>query len=133
MKPKHRPLTAEQFDRLNGVQGWKLFEVPKEDWGAFPTLTRIEDTAHIYGSADIYDPQVLNDIRVIAGFDQLVIERNFQPNEPEGNAYHYVVQQTNHPAFPYLLHGPYTTETRVSHWHPIDQQDSYTSDDCQNE
>ena len=128
MKPKHTPLTTQQFERLSRIQGWKVYEIPEVDWTAIPGLSRREDTIAVMGSADFNDPKLLNEIRAVAGFDQLVHESSPKPGEPEGNAYHFVIQQINHPNYPYLLHGPFKAETRVNHWFEEEDLDEYWSD-----
>ena len=61
-------------------------------------------------------PRHLNGILAVAGIDVLVLERNRKVGEPEGNAYHYVLQQSGHPTYPYILHGFFRCETRVAHY-----------------
>jgi hypothetical protein len=128
MKPKRKPLTTQQFEMLSQVQGWEIFEIPKESWKSIPGLTRQEDTIAIMGSADVYNEKLLNKIHSIAGFDQLVFENRPHPGEPEGNAYHYVIQQTTRSDYPYILHGPFTSETRVGHWFNSDDIDKYSKE-----
>ena len=128
MKPKHKLLTSQQFENISGVQGWKVFEIPKESWGTILGLSRLEDTIAVMGSVDIYNPSLLNHIQSVAGFDQLVHETNPHPSEPEGNAYHYVIQQTTRSDYPYILHGPFRSETKVDHWFNIDDVDRYSKE-----
>ena len=128
MKPKRRPLTAKQFERISRFQGWKVYEIPKRAWSAIPGLTRLDDTIAVMGSADCNNPKLLNGVQTIAGFDQLVHESNPKPGEPEGNAYHFVVQQIDHSQYPYLLRGPFQSETRVEHWFEAEDINTYWSD-----
>ena len=81
------------------------------------------------GSADANDARLLNMVHAIAGFDQLVHEPHPHAGEPEGNAYHYVIQKINHTAYPYIMYGPYRTETTVTHWFSADNLDAYSDDD----
>ena len=122
MRIKHIPLTAVQFEQLNRVQGWEVYEIPRIDW---PNLPRLKDSIALMGSADINDPKLLNDIQAVAGLDQLVYESNPKPGEQEGNAYHFVVEQTNDPRCPYLLHGPFKSGTKVKHWFEVQDLDKY--------
>lgn len=55
-------------------------------------------------------------------------ETNPKKGEPEGNAYHYVVQQTSDSDFPYILYSPFSTEARVGHWFTADDLDEYLKD-----
>jgi len=117
MAPKRKPLTKEQYDLLGVKAGWELVEVDKEHWRKIPGIQRLDDTVAIMASGCIDDTRVLNDIHAIAGFDVLVHETRPQPNEPEGNAYHYVVQELRRSDYPYVLHGPFRSQTRVAHWY----------------
>jgi hypothetical protein len=72
------------------------------------------------GSGDMSGPRLLNGIHAIAGFDHLVFERRPRPGEPAGNAYHWVIQAITDRRFPFLLHGPFKSETRVPHWFDSD-------------
>lgn len=128
MKAKRKLLTEQQFGVLSKVQGWKVFEVPREQWGSIPGVSRLEDTIAIMGSANIYDRKLLNQIQSVAGFDQLVHETNPHNGEPEGNAYHYVVQQISNSNYPFILHGPYRTDANINHWFQADDLDEYLKD-----
>jgi hypothetical protein len=125
MSVKRTPLTREQFVRLNRAPNWDIREVPPEHWDKIPGVQRLRDTVAIMGSVGITDPQTLNGIHSIAGLDVLTYERNPIEGEPEGNAYHYVIQQINDPRYPYLMHGPFKCETIVSHWFDAEQLDLY--------
>lgn len=100
--------------------------MPPEHWAKIPGLQRLNDTVAVMASGTLSDPGVLNDVEnAIAGADVLVHESNPYPDEPEGNAYHYVVQRINDPRFPYVVHGPFRSETLVDHWFEADQLDRY--------
>jgi len=118
MAIKRKALTEEQFRSLNTTDGWSVDEVPKKDWAKIPGLQRRNDTIGIMASGSMTDPRVLNKINAIAGFDVLVNESNpmARKMEPEGNAYHYVIQKIAREDFPYILHGPYRSGMQVSHW-----------------
>jgi hypothetical protein len=116
MAMKRLPLTQEQFDQLPVADHWQIDEVPRELWDRIPGLQRLQDTFAIMGSGSVSDPGLLNGIMSIAGIDVLVNEPNPMAGEPPGNAYHYVFQKTNHAGFPYIMHGPYISETVVPHW-----------------
>lgn len=126
MKPKRKHLTAEQYENLISSQGWEEFEIPKEKWDTISNLTRKEDTIAMMGSADINNPKLLNRIYAIAGIDQLVHEIHPKVGEPEGNAYHFVIQLTSHSNFPYILHGPFRSETKIGHHFDISDLDKYS-------
>lgn len=114
-KAKRIPLTEEESQRVIRDQNWNLFEIPRQDWERIPGLQRLEDTIACMGSASPNEARWLNDRHAVAGFDQLVFESNRKPGEPEGNAYHYVVQESGRSDYPYILCGPFLTETRVPH------------------
>jgi hypothetical protein len=126
--PKHVPLSRHQCEILQRDDQWKLFEIPREDWNNIPGLSRVENTFAVMGSADPNDPRLLNMIkRSVAGFDQLVFEPNPKPGETEGNAYHFVIQESGHEDCPYILHGPFYTEARVAHHFEAGDLDHYNS------
>jgi len=127
MPPKRTLLTQEQFDMLGSIGGWGIDEVPKEHWGKIPGLQRIEDTVGVMASGCYQQPKLLNAISAVAGVDVLVHEANPQvdKNENEGNAYHYAVQRINDSRFPYILHGPFRSETIVEHWFDYEDLDAY--------
>ena len=129
MTTKRTPMTEEQFALLGKLEGWGIDEVPKENWNLIPGLERKQDTFAVMASGCFQDPKILNDINSVVGFDALAHEPNPKPNEPEGNAYHYVVQKISHPQYPYLLHGPFRSETLVKHWFESEQLDNYWKED----
>jgi hypothetical protein len=125
MSAKHKPLSEKQFSNLYSLENWTLAEVPKQDWASIPGLQRQEELIGVMISGSFSDPRTLNGIHSIAGIDALVHETNPMDGEPPGNAYHYVIQKTNHHTCPYLIHGPFRRETIVDHWFTSDQLDRY--------
>jgi len=128
MSIKPTRLTQKQFELLNTTDDWDLCDVPPKHWGNIPGIQRRRDTFAIKGSANITDPQVLNGINSIAGLDVLTCEKNPKEGEPEGNAYHYVIQQINDPCYLYLMHGPFKSGMFVEHWFKTEQLDRYWKD-----
>lgn len=128
---KITPLTEEKFNLLSTTIEWNIDEVPRDHWDKIPRLQRREDTFGVLASGTMTDGQVLNGIHAIAGIDVLVHERNpmVDKNEPEGNAYHYVIQKINDKRFPYLMYGPFKSETIVPHWFDSDDLDKYWGDE----
>lgn len=124
MAPKLFYLNENQGKSLIRAANDDIFEVPISLWEQFQPF-RIEDTIAVMGSANFHDGKVLNGIQAVAGYDQLVVERNPKPGELLGNAYHWVLQQTTNNQYPYLLHGPYTKETRVPHHFDAPDIDEY--------
>jgi hypothetical protein len=124
MALKRVPLTEEQFGHLNALD-WAVDEVPREHWDKIPGLQRLQDTFVVMASGCVVNPQVLNDISAVAGIDVLAHETRPLAGEPPGNAYHYVVQKTADPRCPYILHGPFRSETIVDHWFDAPQLDRY--------
>ena len=127
MGAKRTPLTQEQFDRLERV-GWTIDEVPQEHWPKIPGLQRLQDTFAIMASGSVVNPGMLNGINAVAGIDVLVQEPRPMAGEPPGNAYHYVIQKITDERFPFLLHGPFTSEAIVDHWFNAPQLDRYWTD-----
>jgi len=74
------------------------------------------DTVAVMASGCENTPRYINGILAIAGADVLVLERNPRTGEPEGNAYHYVFQESGHSQYPYVMHGFFRAETRIPHW-----------------
>ncbi len=128
MARKRTPLTSEQFSKLKLTGGWNIDDVPRERWNDIPGLQRLDDTVAVMASGCVDDPKILNGILANAGLDILVSEANPKPHEPEGNAYHYVIQEVKHPEFPYVLHGPYRSQTMVNHWFDVEQVETYWQD-----
>jgi hypothetical protein len=129
MAVKRTPLTQEQFDRLQLVGGWTIDEIPREHWDKIPGLQRLQDTFAVMSSGCVIAPGVLNGINAVAGLDVLVQEPRPMAKEPPGNAYHYVVQRTSDTRFPFIMHGPFKSETLVEHWFDAPQLDRYWSQD----
>jgi hypothetical protein len=131
MRTKKVPITKKQYAQFFTTVEWNIDEVPQKNWGKIPRLVRQKDTLAIMASGTISDPKVLNGIHAIAGFDVLVHEPNpmVHKDEPEGNAYHYVIQKISDDRFPYLMYGPFKSETRVKHWFQADDLDSYWEDE----
>lgn len=114
--PNPRPLTQEQFDLLPLGPDWPITEVPRENWSKIPGLVRPDDTIAVMASGCVSNPGILNGINAVAGLDVLAYESTPLGDEPPGNAYHFVVQKINDDRFPYLIHGPFRSETIVPHW-----------------
>ena len=87
-----RPLTQEQFDLLKIGKDWHIDEVPREHWHRIP-LVRLADTIGVMASGCVEYPGILNDIPAVAGIDVLAHETRPCFDEPDGNAYHYVIQK----------------------------------------
>jgi len=124
MTVKRVPLSEEQFGLLAAV-GWAIDDVPREHWDKIPGLQRLQDTFAVMASGSTANPQVLNGINAVAGIDLLAHESRPMAGEPPGNAYHYVVQKLTDPRYPYLLNGPFRSETIVDHWFDAPQLNRY--------
>ena len=125
MSTKRIPLTKEQFDQLELIPGWTLSDVPPEHWDKIPGLQRRDEIVAVFASGCCTESRILNGIDAVAGFDLLAHESRPQKNEPEGNAYHYVLQESQREDVPYILHGPFPCETRVTHWYEAGDLDIY--------
>ena len=130
MTAKRKPLTRVQYECFTMRPHWGLTEFPPCLWEVLP-IERPWATLALFGSADIDNPQFLHGIPAIAGFDHLVVESRPRPGEPLGNAYHYVIQESYHPDYPYILWGSYYDDTRIEHWFECEDLDVYTIDDEQ--
>lgn len=121
-------MTNEQFKVIATSLDWRFRDIPRKDWEILG-LQRLQHTFAVMGSASITNPRVLNDIEAVAGMDVLVSEAHpmVHKGEPSGNAYHWVVQKTDHPQFPYILHGPFPCQTLVPHWFMDDDITVYWS------
>ena len=126
-KVKRTALTAQQFQLIGRLDGWRCNDVPRREWAKMPGLERLQDTFAVMGSASITDLKVLNGIQAVAGLDLLAYEPCPKVNigESEGNAYHYVVQKIGRSDYPYILHGPFRCETLVPHWFTVDHLTAY--------
>ena len=100
-------------------------EVPRKNWDKIPGLQRLHDTIGVMASGSITNPLVLNGLNTVAGIDVLTHEARPMADEPPGNAYHYVLQETTDSRYPFLLHGPYRSKTIVDHWFDAPQLDRY--------
>ena len=118
-------LTEEQFRQLPLGPGWEINDVPPEIWPKIPGLVRPDETIAVMASGSTGDPRILNELRAIAGVDVLVHETNPKSGEPEGNAYHFVFQKIRDHRYPFLMHGPFRTETVVPHWFDAADLDCY--------
>lgn len=127
------PMTKEQFKILTTEKDWELVEVPSQHWDKIPGLQRRKDAFVVLASGTYIKPQTLNEIHSVAGIDLLALERNRKTNEPEGNAYHYVVEQIQENDPPYVLIGPFKTEARVPHWFNVQDLDNYWKEPEDNE
>ena len=119
------PMTKEQFEILTTEKDWELVDVPSEHWDKIPGLQRRQDTYAVLASGTYIKPQTLNKIHSHAGIDVLTLEAKRKINEPEGNAYHYVVERKQDTDPQYVLIGPFKTEARVRHWHDVQDLNNY--------
>ena len=124
MKAKRVPLSEEQFRLLSAID-WTIDDVPREHWSKIPGLQRLQDTFALMASGSLVNPKALNGISAIVGIDVLVHETCPKDSEPPGNAYHYVIQELSDTRWPYLLYGPFRSETVVDHWFDAPQLDRY--------
>jgi hypothetical protein len=118
MKPNHIPLTQGEFDLICQSSNWRIDEIPFNTLNLIPKLVRAHQVIGGFISGSFLQPKNLNGYPSIAGFDILAYEPNpnMSRNESHVNAYHHVIQQINHAAFPYLLRGPFREETLIGHW-----------------
>ena len=117
-------MTEEQFQLLNITDNWNVDEVPEAHWNKIPGLQRLHDTFSIMASG-CATPDILNGQLASAGLDVLCVETDPKKGEPDGNAYHYVVQECEDGKY---LIGPCRAETVVPHWFDADDLDGYWQD-----
>jgi hypothetical protein len=77
----------------------------------------------MFASGCLQHPANLNGLRAVAGVDWLRHETRPRPDEPEGNADHYVVVQDA--AGRFFLRGPFKTGAVVLHWFSLSDLDHY--------
>jgi hypothetical protein len=130
-KPNRKPLDKDTGKRIlkmfESVPEWFPTEAPLET-SSILGLVRPHDTISIWISGSSSKPQLALSIdNVIAGIDVLTHEQkpDLVKNEPPGNAYHYVLQKINDKRFPYVLYGPYESETTIPHWFDVDDLNIY--------
>jgi hypothetical protein len=111
---KKYPLTESQFDELAHLEGWTIEEIPRSTWEQIPGLPRKAETIAVMGSGN-FPPGALNGISAVVGLDVLAHETRPKPGEKPGNAYHMVIQKIADQRYPYLMHGPFKSETLVPH------------------
>lgn len=121
MGVKQTKLTDEQFGFLKTTNLWNIDEIPKENWPKIPGIQRLHDTFCMMGSGNFL-PGTLNGQPAIAGIDVLCIEPRRKPGEPEGNGYHYIIQERTDGKY---IVGPYRSETIVPHWFQAEDLDKY--------
>lgn len=121
------PLTEEQFKCLKGLENWDVFEIPVAEWQRIPNLPRMEDTIAVMASGGFLGT-TLNQITAIIGLDILVHETRPTPGEKAGNAYHMVIQKISDIRYPYLMHGPFRSETLVPHHFDVSDLNIYFQD-----
>ena len=118
MKKKYALLTQEDFDKLLKSDKWKIEEVDLATVKLTPLVERKHQLLGAFTSGDSTITRPLNGQPAVLGMDVFVHEENPWRNQGEGdvNVYHYVVARTGRLDFPYLIRGPYRTETLVAHW-----------------
>ena len=118
MSAKRTPLTQTSFDVLCRANGWQIKEVDLETIRATEGIERKKDVFGVFSSGDANATKRLNDQEVIFGMDVIVHEQNPKRDQGESdvNVYHYVIKRTGRMDFPYLMFGPYTGDTLMSHW-----------------
>lgn len=115
-------MTEEQFKLLIQAGGWTVDEVPRDQWKHLPDWMRGESVLAIFASGCMNQPKVLNGMNSIGGLDFLRHETKPKKDEPEGNAYHYVMVKTDEGV---KLYGPFRSETFVPHWFEAEDLDKY--------
>jgi len=118
MKIKHIALTQDQFDSICQSFDWRIEELTLNTLKLIPKLIRPHQALGGFISGSLVQPKTLNDYDSVAGIDILAHEPNPHTSKDEFhlNAYHYIIQKTGHPVFPYILRGPFRDETLIGHW-----------------
>jgi hypothetical protein len=125
MGVKVTKLNDEQFKNLGTTDEWKINEVPLKFWDTIPNVERLHDTFCIMASGSRTEG-TLNGYSAIAGFDVLALETKRKKNEPEGNAYHYVIQKREDGNY---LIGPFRADMVVPHWFDAEDLSKYWMND----
>ena len=115
MKIGKTKLTPEQFKALIDNGGWKISKVEKDQYKYLPKHMRESEHYEIYVSGNMFETKNIHNKVAVGGIDFLKHETKPKINEPEGNAYHYViVHNTN--VDDYSVLGLYKSGTPVPHW-----------------
>jgi hypothetical protein len=123
---KKYEITYIQYESILKLENWKFYDVPQECWNNFKGVERLNDTFAIIGSADVNDPKIIHELsNIISGFDVLTLETNPKPQEPEGNAYHYIIQKIEDPYHQFFLYGPYFEGMATNHWFTSKDLEAY--------
>jgi hypothetical protein len=104
------------FNTISGLEDWHVNELPRDKWSELFDHHREDDTFAVLVSGEYSNPRMMHNVSCYAGMDQLVNESSPRTDEPEGNAYHFVLIRSGHPKHPYILMGPIPSGTQVSHW-----------------
>lgn len=118
MKTNHVPLTQAHFNSICYPASWQIEESAYPTLHQIPKIIRPEQLLGGFISGSLVQPKLLNGYLSVAGFDILIYEPNPYTTQGETNlnAYHYIIQRTGHPTFPYILRGAFRDETLVGHW-----------------
>ena len=119
MNPNHIPITQNQLDRIYSSSGWGITEISLEELKVIPRIVWPDDHLGAFASGCLEQTKKLNGYNSIAAFEVLVHEKNPKPewNEWNVNAYHYIIRESGHSDYLYILSGPYTRDTIIGH-HP---------------
>lgn len=115
-KIRPKKIKKEQVELLINDSNWKVYEVPKEKWNELPVFLDSESTKMIVasGNLNIGDSKIIHGLNAICGFDWIKKENNRKVDEPEFNAYHFVV--TYNTDGQYYFFGPYKKKIPINHW-----------------
>lgn len=120
-------LRNAQFEKLIGTGEWELHDVPQKDWHLFPDWM-VKDAVGMVISGTgrgITEEKVLNGLSAVGGIDWLRHETKPKGNEPEGNAYHFVICKVSDDE--YKVYGTYPKGMKVPHHFDASQLDLYWS------
>ena len=104
-------ITAANFLTLIGPGFWQLNDVPPSRWKQIKNHFGAADTLAIYASGEL---PAIGGSGSPGGVDWIRLEGNRREDEPDLNAYHYVIGQPTGDVYP--VFGPYRKGARVKHW-----------------
>ena len=113
MKPGTKEITLEQVKILVSEGAWNVQEIKPENWKKLPSFMGKSDVLAVFASGDLNNHQMMHGLDVIGGTDWLRFEENPKKDEPEGNAYHFVIVEKPNQKFE--LQGPYTHGAFLPH------------------
>lgn len=113
---ENRPVPPAGQAILGNLDTWQIREVPKEKWGFFGPLERVESIKAIFISGDAYGTtKNFEGVDSVAAMDVILKENpdRLLPGEPASNIYHYAFEKAQ---VGLKKWGPSRDQTILGHW-----------------